>query len=1015
MSIYRYRLLLASLFGVMVVTTPAVLKAEDIDIFARINGTNDLPNVLIVWDSSANWTSSIPVPDCSYLDEGVPRVQEPTQPMATNPGKEQGKKLAIEKCAIHNVIDALPTDANGAARFNVGLMLFNESPAANSGGYPRVQFLPLDSANKEVLKDAIRRITIGDDKGNNAAFSKALYEAWLMFSKGTPYKGTAGAKWDRNAVSGGKYVGPPGSGCGKNHIIFVANGGPGEVTDNQARDLLAAAGGSTTALTYPTSLIGNSDQGNWADEYARFLRGVDVSSMDGVQSITTHGVAVTGASSDGKYPNFIRAMATQGGGQYYEASDIAKLVESLLAIFNSIATTNSVFASAALPISVNAQGTHANQVFVGMFRPDELARPRWVGNLKQYQIVYNRATDSLSLGDSLGNSALNAATGFIQPGAISYWTQKSNFWVNDLKGTPPSANDLPDGEIVEKGGAAQVLRSALATSQDPRSVYTCIGCSAGTTLSAAGSTRFMATNMAITRALLGAADSDERTQLINWVRGTDNAADERGPGSPTTIRPTVHGDILHSRPAVVDFGGSTGVIVFYGANDGMLHAIDGNRTGATPGQELWAFVPEEFLGRFKRLRDNKPEILFPSTPTGTKAERRDYFVDGSVTVYQKLDSSRATEQVILYVTMRRGGRFLYAFDVTKPTDPKLLWRTSSTEIPNLGQTWSDPQVSMVRGRTSPVLVIGAGYDAAAEDLVPPGTTTMGNAVLVLDALDGSLVKALSTDRSMPASVALMDSDFDGYADRGYAVDMGANVYRIDFETALGDKSADSWRLTKIASLNETGSTRKFFFAPDLVQTKEFTALLVGSGNRENPLATVSNDRFYTLLDHKTTKGAPVSTSPVTNASLVANADGMRYSDSLSGCYLALGTDGEKVVTAAVSTGGNTYFSTNKPRGDRPTNSCAADLGTATTYRMPLFCGLPATLELASGGLPPSPVIGLVDIKIPSEESGKPDETRSVPFIIGGFNAELSGLAVTRVPINVDPTRRRTYWFTNKGR
>ena len=285
-------------------------------------------------------------------------------------------------------------------------------------------------------------------------------------------------------------------------------------------------------------------------------------------------------------------------------------------------------------------------------------------------------------------------------------------------------------------------------------------------------------------------------------------------------------------------------------------------------------------------------------------------------------------------------------------------------------------------------------------------------MLVLDALDGSPVKALATDRSVPASVALMDSDFDGYVDRGYAVDMGANVYRIDFETESGAASAESWRLTKIASLND-GTTRKFFFAPDLVQTKEFTAILVGSGNRENPLATASSDRFYTLLDRKTTKGAP-SASPITNANLVANADGLSYSASLSGCYLAL-ANGEKVVTAAVSTGGNTYFSTNKPRGEQPKNSCAADLGTATTYRMPLFCGSPATLELAGGGLPPSPVIGLVDIEIPSEAPAEGTETRSVPFIIGGFNAELSGLAVTRVPINVDPTRRRTYWFTNKGR
>jgi hypothetical protein len=42
--------------------------------------------------------------------------------------------------------------------------------------------------------------------------------------------------------------------------------------------------------------------------------------------------------------------------------------------------------------------------------------------------------------------------------------------------------------------------------------------------------------------------------------------------------------------------------------------------------------------------------------------------------------------------------------------------------------------------------------------------------------------------------------------------------------------------------------------------------------------------------------------------------------------------------------------------------------------------------------------------------GSGDETRKLPFIIGGFNPELSGLNVSRVPIKVDPKRKRTYWF-----
>src|SRR5205085_2694445 len=138
----------------------------------------------------------------------------------------------------------------------------------------------------------------------------------------------------------------------------------------------------------------------------------------------------------------------QGGGQYFKTDNVADLTDYLLNIFNSIDAANSVFASASLPISVNAQGTYKNQVFVGMFRPDALARPRWMGNLKQYQIVYDPTSDTLALGDALGNPALNAATGFFNPSAVSYWTTDSTFWVNDPKGTPPSTNDRADGEVV---------------------------------------------------------------------------------------------------------------------------------------------------------------------------------------------------------------------------------------------------------------------------------------------------------------------------------------------------------------------------------------------------------------------------------------------------------------------------------------------------------------------------------------------------------------------------------------
>jgi type IV pilus assembly protein PilY1 len=986
----------------------SIADAEDIDIFARVPPQNDLPNVLLMWDSSANWGANIPVGDCYYAPDFT------TGPKATAPDKEQGTKFGIEKCALYNVIYMLdPKKPGDPARFNIGLELFNESGSAQ-GAYPRKAILPLTWDNKTALLNAIRNVAINADKANNGPYAQAMQDMYLEFAK-KAYRGTPTAKWDPAATAGGLYVGSSGIGCGKNFIIWLSNGSPNE-NNTDALAVLAADGAPpsiTKQLVYPTAPpdgITNSDQADWADEFAKWMRGVDVSPMDGVQSITTHAVAIVGSASDGLYPNFIRAITKQGGGEFNTSKNLADLTMYLLNVFNAIDTANAVFASASLPIDASASGSYRNQVFVGMFRPDELARTRWYGNLKQYKMAYDPGTQTLGLVDSLGNQALNAATGFFTPSAVSYWTEDSAFWVNDLKGTPPSGSDDPDGEIVEKGAVAQRLRIAYKLDQSTRNVYTCIACAPGTILSTTPSARFDDANSAITSAMLGASSSSERTSIINWVRGTDNARDEKGPNDgTTTVRPSIHGDVLHSRPTVVDYGGSIGTVVFYGSNDGTLRAVNGNQTGTHAGDELWAFVPTEVIGRLKRLRDNLPEIRYPITPSGAYATPRDYFVDGPITSYQKISASGSVDQVMIFVSMRRGGRLLYAFDVTNPAMPQLVWRKSSADISGLGQTWSEAKVMRVRGYPSPVLVMGAGYDATAEDALPAGTVTMGNAVIILDATTGTTLATLPTVRSVPAGVAALDTDFDGYTDRLYAVDMGANVYRIDLETSAGVSAPGSWTITKIAALDD--GTRKFYNAPDVVQTANFTAVLVGSGNRERPLLATTSDRFYTLFDYKATKGAP-STSPISNASLIPQGGAMTFG-STAGCYLALDTSGEKVVTSAVSTGGYTYFSTNRPDPGTSPTSCAANLGIAKAYRLPLFCGAPESMELAGGGLPPSPVIG--DVEVPSDPNNPNGPTSLVPFIIGGFNPELSSLGPSKVPIAVDPTRRRTFWYTNKAR
>ena len=83
--------------------------------------------------------------------------------------------------------------------------------------------------------------------------------------------------------------------------------------------------------------------------------------------------------------------------------------------------------------------------------------------------------------------------------------------------------------------------------------------------------------------------------------------------------------------------------------------------------------------------------------------------------------------------------------------------------------------------------------------------------------------------------------------------------------------------------------------------------------------------------------------------------------------------------------------------------------------MPLFCGSPEAVEFAGGGLPPSPVIGEVEVQVPPVSPPGETETRRVPFIIGGFNAELWGSRCRACPSRSIPTRRRTYWINRTTR
>jgi type IV pilus assembly protein PilY1 len=451
---------------------------DDTDIFLAnptIEATR--PNIVFFVDNTANWNTA----------------------------------FSIEKQALINTANNLITDA-----FNVGLSLFVETGSPNDnidGGYIRYAVRQMTPTNKAAFVSIINALDIGGDRGNNATYSLAMDEMYRYFGGRQAYSGFGKAKRDYNgnttyspltaslgnnaftSATSQTYVSPIVSGCQKNFIIFISNGPAG---DNSSS--LATAQTSLTAfnnnVTPPViSLTPSGEQPLWSDEYARFMANTDCApAVDGVQNVFTYTIDVlpptSGAGPD--HTAMLRSMADNGKGRYFAVNSIADTTELeniLRTIFQEVQAVNSVFASVALPVSVNVRGTNLNQVYIGQFRPDAAKGPRWFGNLKMYRVGEDSAGNAF-LVDTDGNRAENPATGFVSPNAKSFWTASSGFWNHrtpDENGAG-GASDLPDGDLVEKGGAAQKVRTRYATDQTNRQMYTCVSgsgfCNSGSLLSA---------------------------------------------------------------------------------------------------------------------------------------------------------------------------------------------------------------------------------------------------------------------------------------------------------------------------------------------------------------------------------------------------------------------------------------------------------------------------------------------------------------------------------------------------
>lgn len=813
-----------------------------------------------------------------------------------------------------------------------------------------------EDANKVAFFDKLATIP---DPGGSASHSfqgKELYFELFRYLTGQGiYNGHLGYKsfgnansssnldsyaptysWDPSIESGTNYLSPIeiAGECARTFVINIMFQVSNQEDDSDAAITMNKAAGGMEGIV----LSGNS---NNFDTVVRYLKDADlgdgtfgaVSNLGGVQNVTSYFIV-----DPTKLNTTTHGYASAGGtGVALPLSkDPDELIKTLSSLFTSILSVSTTFVSPSVPVNVFNRTQVVNEVFLALFDPDENGYPLWNGNLKKLRVGKNATTGESELQDASGANAIDI-DGRIKRDAVTLWT--------DVPALPAPVDDEvagADGRSVSRGGAGQKIPGFItsgpgAANSDPgaRQLYTVDpsdpvdGLMPIDTTSATAQTLWPEITQnwspAASSGSYSGASGPEQIKAVNVLEFSRGLNDDG-----VTTRPWLLGDPLHSQPLAINYGARGGgydannpdIRLMMGTNDGFMHMFRNTTPSATEdGRESWAVIPREIIPILDRLRANTAGI--PVHPTGTDGSPAAYTVDMN---FDGNIISSDGDIAYAYFGLRRGGKTYYAFDVSDPDSPKLLWTLSKgapgSAFAELGQTWSKPQIGLVKvGSTIKAVVIFAGGyngDDASDDVgdlgkdaknratrasttpSPGSDDDEGNAIFVVDATNGNLIWKTTKGTSIgynsakkafthpdlvdsfPSNVSAIDTDGDKLLDRIYAADTGGVVWRIDL-AGLFDHDANSvtpdivvhnetsvWSTRKLLSVGRhvggftsIADDRRFFNRPDVVQSRDnigpFDGLLIGTGDREDPNGTEVDNFFYLIKDRAITSGLPSTT------------------------------------------------------------------------------------------------------------------------------------------------------------
>ncbi len=745
--------------------------------------------------------------------------------------------------------------------------------------------------------------------------------------------------------------------CQKNFVVIITDGeptkddfdsdSPDDVGFDDFGDLIGDYNPGDETET-GISCTGCNETTRYLDDIAKFMQENDFlpnnTAWPDEQTIDVYTVGfTTSAFAD----SILQKTATEGNGTFFSSNDAETLAVAIVNTVADIVRKSQAFTAPTVPAS---RVTNDAKLYTSYFVPSR-ASGFWEGHLASWTITL--AGDVL---DKFGNCALNdpdageCNNGPFIPGAQPHWDAATSM-------PGPGSRNLYTSQLTAFPGVSQrigfsfptVEETVLGVVSSDLSLYPYPGTPA-------------------------ANENELAEMLVQSLRGC-----EFGTGvaaAPCVTRPAVLGDIFHSGPIVIPHppGGSSDAsynafaaayrgrdrVIAAGANDGFFHLFHAGTWNAIlkeydagTGTEIAGFMPYPARQNAKQLPiDSGPRDVYTADGSPTVADV--WFYTNPTTNTKMANGSEW--HTISVSGMRQGGEAYFALDVTdpaSPTYPDYLWEFPREDAPvsitdYIGQSWSRAVVTKIRtsvngdinntvGYERWVAIFGGGYAPASDpndhSAYDPAATE-GRAIVILDLKTGEIIAMKKYDPAatdgqeemlyaIPASPAVFDLDFDGFADVIYVGDLGGNVWKWvlsgrDFldnvvlveDVVNGTGSVDQpqlpfkkWFEAPIYDSGTNKYYKSFYNSPSGTLKSQQLYLVFGSGERSNlpfmgfTSTTDENNRLYSVKDLDPLEKRDPAIPTVTEADLVdltTNTTCLSLG-SAKGFFL-MGEDGEKFVT-----------------------------------------------------------------------------------------------------------------------